>query len=273
MKESSSTSLRRGIGCQHNACPALHEQLSLIPHVQEHRRVARFADISIDDCSGGHNCFASEGRLVVSLTQEMRKDKWSQKGILEGYGTEQNAEENQNFREGDNFHRGVVVGFDPGLEPLGKWMGLRWSSGSAGWARWEKLRHQSRAGEGQGVEQRKDHVGQESDRNGFRSPPEESEQKVLNVFVEERTTGIGHIGLRSPQSLLAYDSIADQRASKAGFVPPRRDSFESDPSEEISQGCEKQQEVARSPKIVLSGCHPRLLQWVRVEIDDTRMQG
>ena len=56
--------------------------------------------------------FPRERRLVVPLPQEVGEDKRGEQGVLERDGTQQDADENNNFGVGDNLHGGVIVGWE-----------------------------------------------------------------------------------------------------------------------------------------------------------------
>lgn len=96
---------------------------------------------------------SGERALVVSLTEEVGDNEGAQKGVLEGDGTKKDADENQDFGIRDDGHGAVIVGLNPDLEPLRKWRRSGRASGSCRWAGRQELRHKSRAGKGQCVEQ------------------------------------------------------------------------------------------------------------------------
>jgi len=113
---------RSGVCSQSSPDPTPNEHLNLIPHLDDHWWVAGFADEAINAGCGGADSFASEGGLIVALTQEMGKNKRREKGVLEGDGPKKDADEDNELGVRDNFHCSVIIRFDPCLQPLRNWV-------------------------------------------------------------------------------------------------------------------------------------------------------
>lgn len=140
----------------------------------------------------------------------MGVDEGGQKCILEGDGTENDADKDDELSICDDLHRGIVVGFNPGLELLGERMRTGCTASSGRWTRRKELREKGRTSESQGVEQRENHVREEGNRNRLPGrPPIDSEQEILNILIEQRAPDICQIWLRGPERFVANDSIAD----------------------------------------------------------------
>lgn len=167
------------------------------------------------------NRVAREGALVVALAEEVGEEHGGQEGVLEGDGTEEDANEDEDFGECDDRHGAVIVGFYPNLELLGKRRGSGGTTGSGGRARRQKLGHQGRSCESESVEERENGVGKEGDGNGLGGPPEEGEEEILHVLVSEAFFDIRDLGLGSSKGFVANDGVADQCTGKARFIPPR----------------------------------------------------
>lgn len=98
------------IGSQVAPSPPCRQHLSLLPHLYNHRRIARLANITIDLFGRCGNGFPRECRLVITLTQEMRIDKRREQSILEGDRPKSDADEDYQFSVCNNLHRRIVVG-------------------------------------------------------------------------------------------------------------------------------------------------------------------
>lgn len=64
-----------------------------------------FVDFSV----GGGNSIARKGRLVVSLTEEMSKNKRCENRSLEGDGSEEDTGEDDELGISHHFHSGIKI--------------------------------------------------------------------------------------------------------------------------------------------------------------------
>lgn len=169
---------------------------------------------------GGTQRVAGEGALVVALPEEVGVDNRCEEGVLEGDGTEQDADEDEDFGVGHDRHRAVIVGLDPNLELLSERWGSRRAASSGGRTRWHEHGHECCPRECESMEKREDGIGQQSNSDGFRGPPEDGESEVLNVLIEESSANEGNVGLDGTEAFLTNDGIAQQSTSEAEFIPP-----------------------------------------------------
>jgi len=164
--------------------PPTDQLADLTPGLDGNGRVARPVDNRIDPRVRSGDSITRESGLVVPLTQEVGEDERAQERVAERNGAEQDANEDEQLSERNDPHRSVVVSFDPDLQTLGQRVGLRRTTLGSRRGRRKELRHQSRTSEREGVEERENGVRNESDSNRLRSPPEEGEQKVLDILVQ-----------------------------------------------------------------------------------------
>ena len=177
-RSSSSSPLRRN----HAARPARHPDLDLLVHLQQHRRRTRRAHVGLDPEVQLSNGALGELRLVPASTKEMGVEDRGEERVLEGDGTKQDTQHNEELSVCNGLHRGVIVGctslrsqfcwirwnnlahtFDPDLQLLLHRVGRRRPIGSRRRALSEELRHQSRARERQSMEEREDSVWYKGD--------------------------------------------------------------------------------------------------------------
>lgn len=177
------------------------------PHLTHHWWKRRVAREICDTFIRKRNGITCELRMEVTLMEEVGVDQRHHKRVAEHKRAEENTREDDQFGDGHDTHGSVVVSFDPKVKLLRQGMRLRWSSSSERWTGRQELRHQGRTSKRECMEKGKHKVGKqcEGDRPG--SPPEDSQQKVLNVLIREGLSDIRHVRLGSPKRLLANNEI------------------------------------------------------------------
>jgi len=158
-------------------------------------------------------------RLIVAEAQEVSVDDRCEERILEEDGTECNAEENQNLGICNDAHSGVIVRFDPRLNPLEERMLVcRLSCRRRG--RWrEEMGQEVRAQERQDMEERKYRKRDECDRYGLGDPPEQGEEHIMDILVRHCSSRQFSSGLRTlEQRFVANDSITQDRSDVSRFI-------------------------------------------------------
>ena len=198
---------------------------------------------------------AGKGRLIEALPEEVGIEEGSEERVLEGHGAKEDADKDEDFGVRNERHGSVVVCFNPNLELLGERRGSRGTSGGSRRTRREELRHQGCPCERQSMEKREDSVRDQSNSDGFRGEPEDSEDKVLNVLIHHCLAQKRSVGLGDTKGLLANDGIAQQRANQAKFVPPCGRRSKGDSREEDLERGKKENKVSTGPKVVLSRRH------------------
>lgn len=84
--------------------------MHLRPDGDENRGVTGLADEAVDASIGECERLTGEGRLIVTLAEEVRIDKRRQERIAECDSSQENTNENQEFGVGNDAHGSIVVG-------------------------------------------------------------------------------------------------------------------------------------------------------------------
>lgn len=102
------------VGSWFNDCapnPPANEHLALAVNLA-HTGVVGLCDVSVKLGGGFRNGITSEDGLVVALTKEMGVYDRSQKRVLEGDGSKDDADKDDEFRICNDLHCGIVVGYE-----------------------------------------------------------------------------------------------------------------------------------------------------------------
>lgn len=73
--------------------------------------IVGLGNVLVNAASSSAKSTTSKRRLVITLAKEVGVDKRSNKRVLEGDGTEENANEDDKFSICDKFHGCVIVGY------------------------------------------------------------------------------------------------------------------------------------------------------------------